>query len=96
MPVSEETHKLIAAFQRYIKSNDPSEVVDYSIDELKKADRELGWRDKDSGFRKAIQDRITSLERNEENRKQSNIRAVGYIVALAIAIIAVALGFLLA
>lgn len=95
MPVSEETHKLIAAFQRYVKNSDASEIQDYSLNELKKAERELGWRDKDSGFRLAIQDQIRSLERTSENKSQSRIRAVGYIVALAIAIIAAIVGVMM-
>ncbi len=92
MAVSEETHKLIAAFQRYIKTSDNAEIDKYSISELKKADRELGWRGTDSGFRFAIKDQIKSIEQADENKKQSHIRTVGYVIALAIALIATIVG----
>ncbi len=90
--MSEQTWKVIQAFQKYIKGDD-SAIEDFSATEIRRADEELGWRDKDAGWRLAMKNRIDDLLRSEvkeENRKeQSHIRAwqvvVGILAALLVA-----------
>ena len=90
MPTSQKTQQILAAFQRYAKTSNLSEIEAYSIEELKGAVRDLDWRD--TGIQDSIKDRIMALENKGDRKYRSIVRAVGYIVALAIAIIAVIFG----
>lgn len=90
MPTSQKTQQIVASFQRYAKTNDLSEIVACSVDELKSTIRDLDWRDQ--GIQAAINDRIRTLESKGEKNYQSIVRAIGYIIAFAIAIIAVIVG----
>ncbi|MCH9047728.1 MAG: hypothetical protein IH836_02095 [Proteobacteria bacterium] len=90
MPTSQKTQQLVASFQRYAKTGDVSEIIAYSVSELKSALRDLDWRD--PGIQSAIKDRIETLESKSDKKCQSVVRAVGYVVALAIAIVAVIFG----
>jgi len=90
MPTTQKTQQILAAFQRYTKTSDLSKIEAYSIEELKGAIRDLDWRD--PGIQDSIKDRIMALENKGDRKYKSVVRAVGYIVALAIAIIAVIIG----
>ena len=61
-----ESQRVIAAAQRFVKTGDSSELGEFDINALKKADYQLGNRDVNSGWRKAIQDTIYSLENQPE------------------------------
>ncbi|QOJ19447.1 MAG: hypothetical protein HRU77_01295 [Gammaproteobacteria bacterium] len=64
--LDEESWKIVAAAQRYEKSGDPSELNEYDLSALKKADYQLGNRDVNTGWRKAIQDLIHDIESTPE------------------------------
>lgn len=60
--VNEETLKVMAAAQRFVKSGDPIELRKFNLETLKMADYQLGERDVNAGWRKAIQDDIKKRE----------------------------------
>ena len=74
----------IAAFQRYFRSNDGSEIESLSLDELRSADEHLGERDTEAGYRIALRNRIADLERAEQRGHESNIRASNLIARILI------------
>ena len=80
MPTTEKTQQIIHAFN----TKNTSEIANYSTEELKEAIVDLDWRNK--GDQKAIQTEIDEREKTSNRKYQSNIRAVGYIVALGIAL----------
>jgi len=72
----EESQKVTGAAMRYVKSGDRSELETFSLPVLRKADYQLSNRDKGSGYRRAIADRIEELEPKSEkdtSTKQSNV-----------------------
>jgi len=62
----EESQRVMAAAMRYVKSGDRSELEAFSLSVLRKTDYQLSDRDKGSGYRSAIKDRITELESKNE------------------------------
>jgi hypothetical protein len=58
-----------------------------SPDLSKKADYQYSNRDEGTGYRQAIKDLIQEHEKSKTDNKNSQARSIGYIVALAIAII---------
>lgn len=89
------SQEIISAAEQYVKYSDRTKLESYSLADLKKADMQLGKADVNSGYRKAITERISEIVSNSEKTSQSKIRAVGYVVALAIALIVLLLGVLL-
>lgn len=59
--LDEQSWQVVAAAQRYVKTGDPSELRGFSLVILKKAEYQLGERDLNAGWRKAIQDFIAEL-----------------------------------
>ncbi len=57
-----ESQEVISAAMRYVKSGDRSELERFSLSVLRKADYQLSNRDIDSGYRRAITDRISELD----------------------------------
>lgn len=60
--VNEETLKVMAAAQRFVKSGDLAVLQEFNLETLKMADYQLGGRDVNDGWRKAIQDLIKERE----------------------------------
>lgn len=60
----------MAAAMRYVKSGDRSDLEEFSLPILRKADYQLADRDMGSGYRRAITDRIQELE---SESKKANI-----------------------
>lgn len=81
MPTTEKTQKIIHAFN----TKDETAISGYSIQDLKDAIDDLDWRNK--GDQKSIQREIDRREKNEDKKYQSHVRAIGIVVALAIALI---------
>lgn len=88
MPMSQEAWKVVAAFQRFVKSGDSSEIEAFTPEELRHADQQLGNKNENTNFRLAIRNRIADLQQKGQRKHESRIRAwqvvVGIIVALAI------------
>lgn len=82
MGTKEKTQKIIHAFST--KNKDA--IAGYSTEELADAIDDLDWRN--PGVQKTIKREIERRESNSEKKHQSNMRAIGYLVALAIALIA--------
>ena len=76
-------------FQRYLGSNDPSEVNKLNAEELSLVEARLSLRCMSPIFRQVIRDKIRDLELKEARRHESKIRAwnliTGLILGLTIA-----------
>ncbi len=62
MPTRRETQEIVASFQRYNKTGTITEIEGYSLEELRRADEDLEWRDQRSAYRIALTNRIRDLE----------------------------------
>lgn len=71
----EQSQKIMAAAMRYVKSGNREELEAFGLGDLQKADYQLGDRDKDSGYRRAIADRIEEL-RKAESKEPTKILEV--------------------
>lgn len=82
-------NEIVSAFQRYLASNDRSEINAISVNELRMTDEQLGQRDVGAGFRIAILNRIRELDEDARRVHESKIRAwnlvVGVIAGLLLA-----------
>jgi hypothetical protein len=58
----EESKRVMAAAMRYVKDGNRSGLEAFSLSALQKAHYQLSGRDEGSGYRNAIQDRITELQ----------------------------------
>ncbi|HAT9730280.1 TPA: hypothetical protein JBD73_08200 [Legionella pneumophila subsp. pneumophila] len=72
MPTTPRTQKIITLFQKYLKTKDESLIANLSLDELEDADTDLGWRDRDSSWRIAIQKRIDKLKLENQNTEEKS------------------------
>jgi len=68
MATKPRTREIMSLFQKSLKTQDKSLIQDISLEELENANTDLGWRDKDSSWRLAIQKRILELNQNEKKR----------------------------
>lgn len=68
MPTTLRTQEIASLFQRYLINNDKSLIENLSLEELEAADTDLGWRDKDSSWRMAIQKRVVELKQEERDK----------------------------
>ncbi|MBI2785102.1 MAG: hypothetical protein HYX60_01860 [Legionella longbeachae] len=66
MPTKIKTQETIALFQKCLKIGDQSLIENISLKELEDTEIDLGWRDRDSSWRKAIQSRIVALKEQEQ------------------------------
>jgi hypothetical protein len=85
-----ETQEIAAAAQRQAKTGVTSELEGYSLKALKQADAQLSGRDEASPYRQVIRQQIQKLESLVDSKHESNVRTLGYVVALVITIIGVA------
>ena len=72
MPTTPRTKEIIALFQKYLKTKDESLIVNLSLNELEDADTDLGWKDRDSSWRIAIQKRIGKLKLENQNTEEKS------------------------
>jgi hypothetical protein len=77
-------NEIVAAFQRYLTSNDVSEIDAFSLQELRSADEQLGERDVGAGFRIAIQNKISDLKLKETRKHECKIRALNLLTGIII------------
>jgi hypothetical protein len=89
------TQETCAAFQRYLASNDSSEIDNFPLKELRSADEQLGQRDTGAGFRIAMQNKIKDLELKEAREHESKIRALNIAIGILIGVVVAGLASLL-
>ena len=77
-------NEIIAAFQRYLTSNDTSEVDTFSLQELHSTDEQLGEKDISAGYRIAIQNKISDLKLKETRKHECKIRAFNLLIGILI------------
>lgn len=80
---------VVTEFQRFAKGSKSCEVTKYSLARLQQVDAALGNRDLDAGYRIAIRQRIADIQAYDERKRQSLVRAGGYLVTLAISVLVV-------
>ena len=80
-------NEIISAFQRYLASNDRSEINNIPVSELRMTDEQLGQRDVGAGFRIAILNRIRELDETERRKHESKIRAWNLVVGIAVGLL---------
>ena len=80
--------EVVAAFQRFVKSQTPGEIDKYTLAELLQVDAVLGSRDLNAGFRIAMRQRNANMQTSDERKYQSGVRIVGYVVAFAVGVLA--------
>tara|TARA_R110002072_G_C7813338_1_gene522695 strand:- start:31 stop:288 length:258 start_codon:yes stop_codon:yes gene_type:complete len=68
MATKKETQEIVVKFSRFIKHGDPAIIDDIKLSDLKKADIDLAWRDINSSYRIAIQNKIKELEQSNRLR----------------------------
>jgi hypothetical protein len=99
MPISTEAKKVVAAFQRYKKTGDKAQIEDYPIEELRQTNYQLGNRDVNAGWRLAILDRISELEKDDEKlcerQHKSKMRGLKLILVIIAGLVIIGLGRLL-
>ncbi len=85
----DKKREILAAFQATFKRDNSEQVESYSLSELRDADAMLGNQDLNAGFRIALHNRIADLEKGEDRRHESKVRAwnlvTGIIIGLVIA-----------
>lgn len=79
--------EVVAAFQRFVKTQTPGEIDKYTLADLRRVDAALGDRDLNAGFRITIRQRIADMQTSDERRYQSWVRIVGYVVAFAVGVL---------
>lgn len=84
--MSDETWNVISAFQKHIKGDD-SEVDNFSLSQIIKADEELAWRDKDSSYRLAMKNKIDELMRNKGNQESSHDQVRQWVIGILTALL---------
>lgn len=77
-------NEIVAAFQRYLASNDTSEIGAFSLQELRSVDEQLGEKDVSAGFRIAIQNKIKDLELKEKRKYECKLRAFNLLAGILI------------
>ncbi len=87
--------EIMAAFQRSVKRDSREEIEAIGLDEVRQADEMLGNRDVDTGWRRAMQNRIKVLEaeevRTEQREHESKIRAGTMVMRIVIGLVVVGL-----
>ena len=86
MPTSQKTQQIVASFQR----NSAEEIGSYSIEDLEAALDDLEWRNE--GIQRSINRRIDKLKTDSSKSYQSIVRAIGYVVVLAVGMIVIWFG----
>ena len=86
-----ETWIVIKEFQKYVKGED-SFADSFSLEEIRKADEEMGARDENQGFRLAMRNRIQDLKEASERKKykteQRRTRTWEFITGILVTILA--------
>jgi len=80
--------EVVAAFQRFVKTQTLGEIDKYNLADLQQVDAALGNRDLNAGFRIAMRQRIADMQMSGERKHQSWVRIVGYAVAFAVGVLA--------
>lgn len=80
-------NEIVAAFQRYLSTNDTNEIDNFSLKELRSVDEQLGQRDVGAGFRIAIKNKISDFELQDSRIHESKIRAWNLVTGVLIGLV---------
>jgi len=91
----DKKREIVADFQTTFKRENSEQVESYSLLELRDADAMLVDRDLNAGFRIALQNRIAALEKNDDRKHESKVRAWNLVTGIIIGLLIYGLGQLL-
>lgn len=91
----EKKREILAAFQASLKRDNSEQVESYSLSELRDADAMLGNTDVSADYRLALQIRIADLEKGDDRKHESKVRAWHLVTALIIGLVIAGLAKLL-
>lgn len=81
--------EIVSIFQRYLSSNDPSEINQINAEDLAAAEASLRLKGVNPQFLELIKNKLRDLELRESRRYESKVRAwnlvTGFIIGLAVA-----------
>ena len=75
-------NEIVAIFQRSFKRDNTDEIESVSLSELVDADAMLGDKDLNAGYRLAMRNRIAALEKKGEQKRDSKLRALDYVMGI--------------
>jgi len=84
MNQNDRANEIVSAFQRYIASNDTSEIDAFKLQDLRSADEQLGEKDISEAYRFAIRNKISELKLKETSKNECKIRAMNLIAGILI------------
>ena len=91
--ISEEKRReILAAFQASLKRDNSDQIESYSLSELRDADAMLGDRDVNADYRRALQNRIIDLEKGDDRKHESKVRARTLVIGAIITLVFAGLG----
>jgi len=79
-------NEVISMFQRYLSSNDPSEIDKLKAQELAVVEARLALKSVNPSFREVIKYKIKDLEQKETRKHESKIRAWNLVTGLILGI----------
>jgi len=85
----------VAAFGANFKRDNSEQVESYSLSELRDADAMLADRDLNAGFRIALRNRIGDLEKGDDRKHESKVRAWNLVTGIVIGLVVAGLASLL-
>jgi hypothetical protein len=84
MNQTDRANEIVAAFQRYLASNNTSEIDAFSLQELRSTDEQLGEKDISAAYRFAIRNKISDLKLKQTNKNECKIRAFNLLIGILI------------
>lgn len=79
--------EIISMFQRYLASNDPSEVNKLKAEDLATTEARMGLQRVNPSFREVIKNKIKDLELKEARKYESKIRAWNLVTGLILGLV---------
>lgn len=80
--------EVVAAFQRFVKTQVQGDIDKYTLADLQRVDAALADRDLNAEYRISMRQRISDMQASGERKYQSLVRVVGYAVAFAVGVLA--------
>ena len=91
----DKKREIVAAFGANFKRDNSEQVESYSLPELRDADAMLADRDLNAGFRIALRNRIADLEKGDDRKHESKVRALNLVTGIIIGLLIYGLGQLI-
>ena len=83
----DKKREIVAAFGADLKRDNSAQIKSYSLSELRDTDAMLADRDLNAGFRIALQNRIGDLEKGDDRKHESKVRALNLVTGIIIGLV---------